>query len=47
MTPHRSGLHDVKAAKLVNAITMANGSSENATVIRSIAGRLSIKTEMC
>jgi hypothetical protein len=38
MTPHRSGMHDVKAAELVNAITMANGSSENATVIGSIAG---------
>jgi hypothetical protein len=40
MTPHRSGMHDVKTAKLVDAITMANGSSENATVIGSIAGRL-------
>jgi hypothetical protein len=40
MTPHRSGMHDVKAAKLVDTITMANGSSENAAVIGSIAGRL-------
>jgi hypothetical protein len=37
MTPHRSsGMHDVKAAKIVDAIPMANGSSEHATVIGSI-----------
>jgi hypothetical protein len=33
MTPHRSGMHDVKKAKPVDAITMGNGKSEDATVI--------------
>jgi hypothetical protein len=40
MTPHRGGMHDVKKANPVDAITTANGSSENATVIGSIDGRL-------
>jgi hypothetical protein len=40
MTPHRNGMHDVKKANPIDAITMANGSSKNATVIGSIDGRL-------
>jgi hypothetical protein len=40
MTPRPSGMHDVKKEKPVNAITMVNGNSENATVIGSIGGRL-------
>jgi hypothetical protein len=40
MTPHRGGMHDVKKAKSVDAITMGNGKSEDATVIGSIDGRL-------
>jgi hypothetical protein len=40
MTPHRGGMYDVKKANPVDAITMANGSSENVTVIGSIDGRL-------
>jgi hypothetical protein len=33
-------MHDVKKAKPVDAITMANGSSEDATVIGNINGRV-------
>jgi hypothetical protein len=40
MTPHRSGMHDVKKAKQVNDITMGDGKSEDAAVIGSIDGRL-------
>jgi hypothetical protein len=40
MSPHRSGMHDVKKAKSVDVITMANRSSEDATVIGSISGRV-------
>jgi hypothetical protein len=40
MTPHRSGMHNVKKAKHVDAITMGNGKSEDAAVIGSIDGRL-------
>jgi hypothetical protein len=40
MSPHRSGMHDVKKAKSVDAITMTNGSSEDATVIDNISGRV-------
>jgi hypothetical protein len=41
MSLHQSGMHDVKKAKPVNAITMANGSSEDATVIiGNISGRV-------
>jgi hypothetical protein len=36
MSPYRSGMHDLKKAKSVDAITMANGSSEDATVIGNI-----------
>jgi hypothetical protein len=40
MTPHRSGMHDIKTANNADAISMANGKSENAAVIGSIDGRL-------
>jgi hypothetical protein len=40
MTPHRSGMHNVKKAKHVDAITIRNGKSEDAAVIGSINGRL-------
>jgi hypothetical protein len=40
MFPHRGGMHDLKKAKSVDAITMANGSSEDATVIGNISGRV-------
>jgi hypothetical protein len=40
MTPHRSGMHDIKTAHNADAISMANGKSENAAVIGSIDGRL-------
>jgi hypothetical protein len=40
MSPHQSGMHDIKEAKPVDAITMANGSSEDATVIGNISGRV-------
>jgi hypothetical protein len=41
MTPHRSGMHNVKKAKHVDAITMGNGKSEeDAAVIGSIDGKL-------
>jgi hypothetical protein len=40
MTLHRSGMHDVKKARQVDAITMGNGKSEEAAVIGNIEGRL-------
>jgi hypothetical protein len=40
MTPHRSGMHDVKKSKHVDAITMGNGKSEDSAVIGSVDGRL-------
>jgi hypothetical protein len=40
MSPHQGGMHDVNKAKSVDAITMANGSSEDATVIGNISGRV-------
>jgi hypothetical protein len=39
MSPHRNGMRDLQKAKSVDAITMANGSSEDATVIGDISGR--------
>jgi hypothetical protein len=40
MTPHRSGMHNVKKAKHVDTITIRNGKSEDAAVIGSIDGRV-------
>jgi hypothetical protein len=40
MAPHRSGMRDLQKAKSVGAINMANGSSEDATVIGNISGRV-------
>jgi hypothetical protein len=40
MSPHRNGMRDLQKAKPVDAITMANGSSEDATVIGIISGRV-------
>jgi hypothetical protein len=40
MSPHRSGMRDLQKAKSVDVITMANGSSEDATVIGNISGRV-------
>jgi hypothetical protein len=40
MTPHRGGMHHVKKAEQVDAITMDRGKSEDAAVIRNIDGRL-------
>jgi hypothetical protein len=40
MVLHRSGMHGIKTANNADAISMANGKSENAAVIGSIDGRL-------
>jgi hypothetical protein len=40
ITPHRGGMHHIKKAGQVDAITMGNGKSEDATVIGNIDGRL-------
>jgi hypothetical protein len=40
MTPHRGGMHHIKKAGQVDAITMGNVKSEDATVIGNIDGRL-------
>jgi hypothetical protein len=40
MSPHRGGMRDLKKARYINAIAMANGSSEDATVIGNISGRV-------
>jgi hypothetical protein len=40
MTPHRGRMHHIKKAGQVDAITMGNGKSEDATVIGNMDGRL-------
>jgi hypothetical protein len=42
MSPHRSGMRDLQKAKSVDAITMAYGNSEDATVIGNISGRVAV-----